>query len=129
MSLLLDTNVFLWAAEKNPRLTPRLIERLMDPNEVVYVSAVSAWEISTKWSKGQIKLPQEPDAFLRSAVANAGYSQLSISFSHAAAVGLLPNHHKDPFDRLIIVQARATGFRVLTSDRVFLKYDVEIVLP
>jgi PIN domain nuclease of toxin-antitoxin system len=128
MSLLLDTNIILWAAEGNARLSGEVIDLLRDPTEIVFVSAVSSVEIAIKWSQGKIDLPQEPGEFLSNAVANAGYSQLAITIEHAVGLVKLPYHHRDPWDRLLIAQARATRFRVITSDKIFKEYDVDAII-
>ena len=128
MSLLLDTNIFLWAVGERKRLKPRVVELLERENEVLYLSAVSACEIAIKWSLGKLELPDSPLSFVNDATKRMGCSQLPVSFIHGAGVANLPYHHRDPWDRLIIAQARATGFRIVTSDREFKNYDVELVM-
>lgn len=128
MSLLLDTNIVLWAALGDSRLSPATLDLLGDNDQALFVSAVTSVEIAIKWSQGKIELPTEPEAFLRNITSAAGYSQLALTIQHAALLAKLPYHHRDPWDRLLIVQAQSSGFRILTSDRKFKLYDVEIVM-
>ena len=126
MSILLDTHVFIWAAGGERRLSPAATALLEDSNEVIFLSAVSSWEISIKWSKGSLELPQPPGIFIREAIANAGISQLAITVDDSCVVADLPFHHRDPFDRLLIAQARSNGLRIFSSDPVFKKYEVDV---
>src|SRR5689334_14367816 len=128
MSILLDTNIVLWAAENNPRLNSRVLGLLRDPQERIFISAVSSCEIAIKWSQGKIELAAGPEAFLSTMVADAGYSQLAITIEQAAVLATLPYHHRDPWDRLLIAQAMTMGFQIITSDRTFKKYDIDVIL-
>ncbi len=127
MSILIDTNIFIWAATGSERLTIEAREMLNDPDKIIFFSAVSAWEIAIKWSKGSLELPDDPQIFLPVALSNAGYSQLSVNLRDACAVASLPLYHKDPFDRLLIGQAMANGLSILTSDSEFKKYNVDVI--
>ncbi|MFZ1701585.1 MAG: type II toxin-antitoxin system VapC family toxin [Pyrinomonadaceae bacterium] len=127
MSLLLDTHVFIWAAEQNPRLSSAAIAMLNDPGETVFFSAVSALEIAIKWSKGNLELPSSPYEFVSRAISTAGISQLAVSLRDACAVGDLPFHHNDPFDRLLVAQARTNGLRLMTADPMLERYDVDVI--
>ena len=129
MSILLDTHVFIWAAVGEERLTQSARDVLNDPNEIIFFSAASAWEIAIKWSKGSLELPDEPSRFVPLALANAQYSQLAVDIRDACLVAPLPFYHKDPFDRLLIVQAKVNRFRILSIDPVFKKYDVDVFWP
>ena len=128
MSILLDTNIVLWAAENNPRLNPTVLDLLRDPEGKIFVSAVSSCEIAIKWSQGKLELATEPESFLSTVVKQAGYSQLALTIEQAAVLATLPYHHRDPWDRLLIAQAKTMGFQIITSDRRFKKYDVGIIL-
>ena len=127
MSILLDTHVFIWAAEENRRLSDAARAMLNDPNEVVFFSAVSSLEIAIKWSKGNLELPERPLEFVNKTIAAAGMSQLAISVKDTCAVGDLPFHHNDPFDRLLVAQARTNGMRLMTADSVLERYDVNLI--
>ena len=127
MSILLDTHVFIWAAEENRRLSPAARAMLSDPNEIVFLSAVSSLEIAIKWSKGNLELPDRPYEFVTKTLAAAGISQLAITVRDTCAVGDLPHHHHDPFDRLLVAQARINGLRLMTADPILERYDVDVI--
>lgn len=127
MSILIDTHVFLWAAGIGSRLSESAKRLLEDPDEPVLLSAASAWEIAIKWSKGRLTLPVSPDDLIANVLSRAGISQLAVSIRDACAVGDLPLHHKDPFDRLLVAQARGNGLRLMTADPILEKYDVDLI--
>lgn len=127
MSILIDTHVFLWAAGVDGRLPPGVRELLEDPDIPIFLSAVSAWEIAIKWSKGRLDLPLTPAELVKETIAAAGLTQLTVTIRDACAVGELPFHHKDPFDRLLVAQARTNGLRLMTSDSIIGRYDVDVI--
>lgn len=127
MSILLDTNVFLWAAGIQGRLSESAKTLLEDPDQSIFFSAASGWEIAVKWAQGRLKLPWPPAEVVKVVVSTAGLSQLPISVSDACAVADLPFHHNDPFDRLLIAQARMNGLRLITADPILEKYDVDVI--
>ncbi len=127
MSILIDTHVFLWAAGVDGRLPPGVRELLEDPDIPIFLSAVSAWEIAIKWSKGRLDLPLTPAELVKETVAAAGLTQLTVTIREACAVGELPLHHKDPFDRLLVAQARTNGLRLMTSNSIIGRYDVDVI--
>src|SRR5437868_13741221 len=99
MSVLIDTHVFIWAAEDDPRLSSSVTAILKDAAGSVFFSSISALEIAIKWSKGHLELPIPPLEFINQTLVAAGISQLPVTIKDACAVGDLPFHHKDPFDR------------------------------
>lgn len=127
MSILIDTHVFLWAAGIGGRLSESAKTLLDDPEQPIFFSAVSAWEIALKWSKGRLTLPASPNEVVSNVVTAAGLSQLSISVRDSCAVADLPLHHKDPFDRLLVAQARTHGLRLMTADPILEKYNVDVI--
>ncbi len=127
MSILIDTHVFLWAAGVDGRLPPGVRELLEDPDIPIFLSAVSAWEIAIKWSKVRLDLPLTPAELVKETVAAAGLTQLTVTIREACAVGELPLHHKDPFDRLLVAQARTNGLRLMTSNSIIGRYDVDVI--
>ena len=127
MSILIDTHVFLWSAGVQGRLSESAKTLLRDRDEPIFFSAASAWEIAIKWSKGRLRLPATPEDLIRNVVARAGFSQLAVNFRDAYAVADLPFHHKDPFDRLLIAQAKIHGLKLMTVDTVFERYDVDLI--
>ena len=127
MSILIDTHVFLWAAGVDGRLPPGVRELLEDPDIPIFLSAVTAWEIAIKWSKGRLDLPLTPAEVVKETIAAAGLTQLTVTIRDACAVGELPFHHKDPFDRLLVAQARTNGLRLMTSNAIIGRYDLDVI--
>jgi PIN domain nuclease of toxin-antitoxin system len=118
--LLLDTHALIWAAADPGRLPGRARDALTDPGNVVLVSAATVWEIAIKRARGRLRFPPVDDALLD----RAGYRDLAISRAHAAAVEDLPDHHADPFDRMLVAQARTDDLVLLTADEAVRRYDV-----
>ncbi len=120
MNLLLDTHVLLWALDTPERLGVEAREVLRDPRHQVVVSAASAWEISVKAALGKLRF----DGDLSRVLKAVGFDALTISVEHALAAGALPAVHRDPFDRMLVAQARIEGLTLVTRDAVFDGYDV-----
>ena len=120
MNLLLDTHVLLWWLADSSRLGRKARERISDPHARVFVSAVTAWEIAHKQSVGKLSA----DWDVREQVAEEGFLELSIRFDHVAEAAALPRLHADPFDRILIAQARTEGLWLVTSDAAVQGYDV-----
>ena len=117
MALLLDTHLLLWALAEPRRLSSAL-RRELDAADV-YVSAASIWEIAIKSSLGKIDV--DPAEVL-AALEPTGFLPLAITGAHAAAVSQLPSIHKDPFDRLLVAQARLEGMPLVTNDALLADY-------
>lgn len=126
MKLLLDTQVWLWLQVTPERLGTAL-PLAQDPANVLLFSAASSWEIAIKWRLGKLPLPEPPDVYVPDRVVTSGVVPLPIAHSHALAVASLPSHHSDPFDRLLIAQAKAEQASLLTADRALAAYDLDIV--
>jgi PIN domain nuclease of toxin-antitoxin system len=120
--LLLDTHVFLWWRGEPSRLPSEVRSRISDA-DLVFVSAASAWEAAIKASLGRLELPDTIEA----GVLASGFERLLITFSHAEQAAGLPPHHRDPFDRMLVAQARAEGLTLVTHDRLLAPYDVQIL--
>lgn len=120
MRLLLDTHVFLWWCGNDARLSRELRKKLTDPRVIVHVSAASAWEIAIKQALGRLRIP-EP---VEKAVAASGFLPLDITFEHARVAGGLPDHHRDPFDRMLVAQAQVEGLALATYDARLAPYGV-----
>lgn len=121
MKFLLDTHVLLWAAGLPEKLSAEALRLLKDTDNTLFFSAASLWEIVIKRSLGRDDFRVEP-ALLRRGLLDNAYEELAIASQHALAVSDLPPIHKDPFDRLLIAQARIEGFTLLTSDAVVAQY-------
>lgn len=122
MKLLLDTHALIWWLANNPTLSENARTAIADPENLVFVSAVSAWEIAIKKSLGKLDVPGD----LAQQITKHNFQALPISIKHGIAVGMLPWHHKDPFDRMLIAQAIDESAIVITRDRKFKLYDVSI---
>lgn len=120
--LLLDTHVFLWWRENNRKLTTTAREAISDAT-LVFVSAASAWEIAIKSALGRVRLPRP----FSEGVEDSGFLELPIRFEHAAAVELLPKHHTDPFDRMLVAQAKVERLVIVSHDRALEPYGLPIV--
>ncbi len=123
MSLLLDTHVVLWWLADDPQLADELKDRL-DHEPDVRVSAATIWEVAIKQALGKIAAPAD----LPERVRDCGFRELPIGFAHAIAAGRLPPLHKDPFDRMLVAQARCEGLTLVTRDPHCQQYDV-LTLP
>jgi PIN domain nuclease of toxin-antitoxin system len=124
MRLLLDTHVFLWAITASPRLAAPT-RRLLEAAEEVYVSAASVWEIAIKARLG--KIDADVDA-VASAIESSGFLELPVRGAHAARVAKLPDHHNDPFDRLLVAQALVEPLRLITADAGLARYSDLVVV-
>jgi PIN domain nuclease of toxin-antitoxin system len=120
VTLLLDTHAFLWWLD-DPRLLSQAARKAIgDGKNTVYVSAAVAWEIAIKRSLGKLEAPNDLEAAME---ANR-FLPLPVTVSHALAVQTLPDHHRDPFDRLLIAQARLEGFKLVSRDPNIPRYGV-----
>lgn len=124
MRLLLDTHVLIWAASDPDRLAPAARQAILAPRNDLYVSPISIWEISIKQSLGRIDFPLDD---IEGVLDALGLEVLAISVAHAVAAGSLPRHHNDPFDRMLVAQARCEGLRLVTADAAMRSYDVPLL--
>lgn len=120
MRLLLDTHVLLWALLDSERLHPQSRAAIVDGRNEVLVSTASAWEITIKRGLGKLDAPHDLPEQLR----NARFEVLPVGLAHALAVGELPDHHRDLFDRLLVAQARVEELTLVTADPALRAYDV-----
>jgi PIN domain nuclease of toxin-antitoxin system len=127
MKVLLDTMAFLWWVTDNNELSVRAQRAIADPENEVFFSAASAWEIVIKISLGRLKLNQTPGTFIRRQILQNNISRLPIDESHALHLYKLPDIHRDPFDRILIAQSQLEQLRLVTNDSEIQKYDVEIL--
>ena len=121
--LLLDTHAFLWCLADVAKLSAPARAAIADGGNDVYVSAVSGWEIAVKRAKGQLIAPEN----LAALVEARGFAHLPLTFHHAEQAGMLPPHHKDPFDRFLIAQAQAEGLTLVTKDAHIARYGVRTI--
>jgi PIN domain nuclease of toxin-antitoxin system len=121
MKLLLDTHAFLWWDSTDSHLPSRLSAAIADPDNEIYVSSVSAWEIAIKRASGKLAF----DGSMVKAMAAHGFQSLPITVEHAEEAGSLPVLHRDPFDRLLVAQAQMEGMALVTVDAQILRYPVK----
>jgi len=119
MRVLLDTHILLWWLTDDRRLPKDADKIIKDPDNAIFVSAASIWEVAIKASLGQIEA--DPLA-IQSAIEPSGFTELPITGKHAAQVAKLPSHHRDPFDRMLVAQSLAEPMRLLTGDAMLAKY-------
>jgi PIN domain nuclease of toxin-antitoxin system len=124
---LLDTHVLLWWLFDDPKLSGTARDVIQAPDNTILVSSASGWEISTKHRLGKLPHAGEAVRNLPSLLRKSRMTVLSITMEHALAAGALPGPHRDPFDRMLIAQGQIEGLPVVTSDRVFHQYSVELV--
>ena len=121
MSLLLDTHVLLWWGGEQD-LSAEAFAAIANPDNIVYVSAASIWEISIKRARGKLRVD---DAIFE--VGDDGFEPLPITHADARMAGSLPDHHRDPFDRMLIAQALARDLRLVTRDSRMELYEASIL--
>ena len=123
--LLLDTHVLLWWLADDPILGEKTRKLIADPRNEVLVSAVTSWEISIKKATGKLKAPDDIDTI----VEDEGFCKLPINLYHGEIAGRLPLHHKDPFDRMLIAQAKIMELSLVTNDSKVKLYAVKTIDP
>ena len=121
MKFLLDTHLLLWAAGVPERLPDEARALLEEENATPFFSAASLWEVAIKDGLGRADFSVDPRVLRRGLLEN-GYVEMAVTGAHVVAVDLLPPIHKDPFDRLLIAQARVEGLTLLTADRIVARY-------
>jgi PIN domain nuclease of toxin-antitoxin system len=124
LRLLIDTHALLWLFAEDPALPDSAFEPIAHPDAEILVSAATAWEISVKVRTG--KLPAAVDLLQNFAefLSRVGFKEFPISARHAIRAGLLPPHHKDPFDRMLAAQCQAESIPIISNDRIFELYGV-----
>lgn len=123
MSLLLDTHILLWWLADDPLLPDAARAAISSPSNEVIVSAAVVWEIAIKKAVGRLDAPDD----LLDVLTTNDFQTLEITASHALLAGTLPPHHSDPFDRMMIAQARAENLTLVSVDERFPHYDVELL--
>jgi PIN domain nuclease of toxin-antitoxin system len=123
MSFLLDTHILLWWLEDDPTLSAEAKTTIQNPDNFIFVSAASVWEMSIKKSLGKLKIPNN----LLEVIEENEFQVLAVTAEHGLKVGELPYHHKDPFDRILIAQALHEGFTIISRDGKFKLYDAPLL--
>jgi PIN domain nuclease of toxin-antitoxin system len=119
--LLLDTHTFLWWNADDAALGQIAREAIAEPENIVFVSAATAWEIATKRESGKLEAPGAVADWIQ----DNGFTEIAIEVEHAILSAELPKRHRDPFDRLLVAQASIEELTLVTSDSEIVKYDVQ----
>ena len=127
MTLVLDTNAWLWMTFASKRLGRKSRSLLEDPHQRLVVSAASVWEIVIKSAIGKLEIPGDVSRFVRDTLAKQRVGILDITVDHVLAVANLPDVHRDPFDRLIVAQVTFEGLRLLSGDIRLREYGVDFL--
>ena len=125
MKALLDTHVFLWWVMDNERLIPFIRDFISNEKNELFLSSASCWEIAIKKNLRRLKLSDKPDKFIPDQMNANNISGLPIQLVHALHVYNLPDHHRDPFDRMLVAQAIIEKIPIITNDLIIAKYDVK----
>jgi PIN domain nuclease of toxin-antitoxin system len=120
--LLLDTHALIWALDAPERLPQAFLDTLDKAGVTVFASAASSWEIAIKVALGRLRFPMEK---LPTALSDAGFKELQVSIAHGLEMARLPLIHRDPFDRLLIAQARHEGLTLVTRDPTVRRYQID----
>ncbi|HEX8816437.1 MAG TPA: type II toxin-antitoxin system VapC family toxin [Terriglobales bacterium] len=124
MKVIVDTHALIWWFNEPERLSKTAIPVLTDPGNTIYISAAVAWEIAIKVNLGKLNaLPLAAE--LTRYVAGEGFTEQPITVDQAVRAGLLPRHHRDPFDRLLVAQSQDLSAPILSADTALDRYDIE----
>jgi PIN domain nuclease of toxin-antitoxin system len=124
MKLLLDTHTLLWWLDDNPTLSKKAKAAIADGKNLVLISAVVIWEIRIKQALGKLEIP----ANFREVLNEQPFKMLDITVGHAFAVGDLPEHHRDPFDRMLVAQSKVEGLTLVSRDSRLKKYKIPFIV-
>ena len=128
MKVLLDTHVWLWSVVSPERITAEVREVLENPDNALILSVASSWEIAIKYRLGKLSLPEPPAVFIQPRLTRDGIDTLPIEHRHACRVAQLPDHHRDPFDRLLVAVAQLESLTLVTTDPALEHYDVPLLM-
>jgi len=127
MNLLLDTHIFLWFVNDDPRLSNSLKDLIESENDLSFLSVASLWEMSIKYNLGKLTLAPSYEEFIEREVLQSSIILLNIRLEHLKINASLPFHHRDPFDRIIIAQSLAESIPIVTVDSAFSQYSVTLI--
>jgi PIN domain nuclease of toxin-antitoxin system len=124
MKLLIDSHALIWYVDQDHLLSPAAHAAITDPTNDLLLSSGSVWEIAIKVGLKKLTLSQPYRIWIEKAMADLGLEILPITIEYAEAQAFLPNHHKDPFDRLLVAQARVEGLPIVSADVNFDSYGI-----
>lgn len=124
MKLLLDTHIFLWHISADKKLPSRFLKEIQNPENQVYLSTISLWELIIKYQIGKLPLPEPPQLFIPTERQRHQIETLPLDETSVRYLAELPPLHRDPFDRMLICQAMANNMTLVTVDGAILQYTV-----
>ena len=127
MKFLLDTHTFIWWDSNPKRLSKTALNLLSDSNNYLFLSLVSVWEMQIKIQLGKLQVRADLGTLLAEQLSENNLGLLNVNLSHILTLSQLENHHKDPFDRLLIAQARIEKMTLVSCDSIFQAYDCPII--
>jgi PIN domain nuclease of toxin-antitoxin system len=127
MRVLLDTHAFLWWISDDPQLTAAARQIVENIDNTLYLSAASGWEIAIKARLGKLRLPADVQGYVAEQISINTIQVLPIEMSHALQVFTLPDHHRDPFDRMLVAQGQIEQLPILTADPLIAQYPVTTI--
>ncbi len=127
MKFLLDTHVFLWFLREPEKLPSHVVQEIIAAGHFAAVSTASLWEIAIKVSLNKLQLPKDYGELFPHAIPDSGLRLLPIEPTHLAGIVHLPWHHRDPFDRLLVAQAKTEGLTIISGDAKFSEYGVSVL--
>lgn len=126
MPVILDTQIIIWL-EESPEKIPDDVKEIILRESLVYISAVSVWEMAIKIKTGKLDVKMPLQTFISNVQKDYGFDLLNISLAHIYQIEQLPLYHKDPFDRLLIAQSMVEKIAISTSDEIFNEYGINII--
>jgi PIN domain nuclease of toxin-antitoxin system len=127
VKVLLDTHTFLWWVADDPQMSVTTKNIIVNPDNDIYLSVISAWEIIIKVGTGKLSLSEPPEIYIPNPIASNQFEILPVQISHILKINSLPNFHKDPFDRLLIAQSLVEDFSLITIDSAITQYPVKTI--
>ena len=127
MRYLLDTHVWLWMLAAPERIRKDIWPTLLDRDQELLLSAASSWEIAIKYRLRRLELPAPPEEFVPHYLRESGVAGFPIQHRHALRVAALPDHHRDPFDRLLVAQAQMEELTIITADPLISRYPAKVL--
>ena len=127
MKALLDTHAFLWWINDDPRLSDAARKLIGNGESALFLSAASGWEIAIKMRLGHLEVREDPEQFIFEQLALNDIAVLPISMNHALRTAALPDHHRDPFDRMLVAQSQIEQLPIVTADPLITRYAVEVI--
>ena len=127
MKILLDTHTFLWWVADDPQISTNAKDIISNPDNEVYFSVVSAWEIIIKVGTGKLSLSEPPETYILSRIASNQFEILPVQMSHILKIHSLPTFNKEPIDRLLIAQSLVEDLSLITVDRAIGQYPIKTI--